>query len=246
MRDVGHEDGEETWALVETHKGIGGIYTYTGRVLRADLEAWRRGELRGALTLRSAYWIEEDADTGRRAPVVVGRHPSFRNGNGVMHIAAPTVILVMELRAPDPGVLDTESGGRVVRLGAIREPRHATFRDAPPGAEESLDESSGDDGAGDDGAGDDGAGDDGAGDDGASDDGAGDHGAGDDGASDDGASDDGAGDDGAGGAEAVRLRTSRDAGPGDEGISGQATLGDASPHEVGEEIEANRVDADET
>lgn len=113
---------EEVWLSVESHKGIGGMYTYCGKASREDLDRWRRGELHGALTLRSTYWVEEDVDTGRRSPVVVGRHPSFRNGTGVVHLAASTIVLVMELRHPDLGVVDTESG-QVVRLGAVREPR---------------------------------------------------------------------------------------------------------------------------
>jgi hypothetical protein len=117
------DDDDAIWLTVESHKGIGGMYTYCGRGSRQALERWRRGELRGALTLEHTYWIEEDVDTGRRSPVVVGRHPSFRHGTGVVHLSAATIVLIMELRHPEPGVLDPE-GGRVVHLGAIRDLRH--------------------------------------------------------------------------------------------------------------------------
>ena len=55
-------------------------------------------------------------------PIVVGRHTSFRHGTGVLHLAADTVVVVMELRTPDPGVLEGEAA-QVLRLGAVRGPR---------------------------------------------------------------------------------------------------------------------------
>ncbi len=112
---------EETWVIVETHKGVGQVFSYRGTLRRDELDAWARGELRGALTLRNAYWIEEDPETGRNAPVVVGRHPSFRNGTGILHLPVDTVMVVMELRAPDPGVLEG-ADAQVLRIGAVRNP----------------------------------------------------------------------------------------------------------------------------
>ena len=120
--------GEETWVIVETHKGVGQVFSYRGIVGREHLDAWRRGELRGALTLESAYWIEEDPDTGRNVPVVVGRHPGFRNGTGTLHLAVETVMVVMELRSPDPGVLEG-TDAQVLRIGAVRNPERPTEDD---------------------------------------------------------------------------------------------------------------------
>ena len=113
------ENAEEVWVVVETHKGVGAVFSYRGRVRRADLDAWADGELAGALTLRSAYWLDED--NGRLVPVVVGRHGEFRNGTGILHLAADTIVIVMELRSPDTGVLE-DSPGRVFQLEAVRPP----------------------------------------------------------------------------------------------------------------------------
>jgi len=112
-------DEERVWVIAECTKGVGQIFSYRGTVERSALDSWARGELRGALTLTQAYWLDEDPDTGRLSPVVVGRHASFRNGTGVLHLAVDTVVVVMELRSPDPGVLEGE-GAQVLRLGAVR------------------------------------------------------------------------------------------------------------------------------
>ena len=109
--------GDDVWVVVETHKGVGAVFSYRGKVTRDELDAWVAGELSGAISLRSAYWLDED--NGRLIPVVVGRHGEFRNGTGILHLAADTIVIVMELRAPDPGVLE-ELPGRVFQLGAIR------------------------------------------------------------------------------------------------------------------------------
>jgi len=113
------EDVEERWVIVETTKGIGQIFSYRGRMKTEDLRAWQRGELKGALTLRHTYWLEEDPQGGVGS-FVVGRRGDFKNGTGVTHVAAGTVAVIMELRAPDPGVVDTDSG-QVFQLGPVRD-----------------------------------------------------------------------------------------------------------------------------
>lgn len=110
---------ERVWVIAECTKGVGQIFSYRGTVSRAALDAWTRGELQGAFTLHQAYWLDEDLETGRLVPVVVGRHASFRNGTGVLHLAADTIVVVMELRSPDPGVLEAEDA-QVLRIGAVR------------------------------------------------------------------------------------------------------------------------------
>ena len=72
----------DVWVIVETHKNIGQLFSYRGVLSREELEAWSAGTLKGALTLRRVYWIDEDLESGRRTPIVVGRHEAFRNGNG--------------------------------------------------------------------------------------------------------------------------------------------------------------------
>ncbi len=115
------ENASRVWVIVETTKGVGQIFSYRGTVDRRALEAWTTGTLEGALTLEEAYWLEEDA-SGRAQPIVVGRHPGFRNGTGVLHLHVATVMVVMELRSPDPGVLAGENA-QVLSIGAVRGPR---------------------------------------------------------------------------------------------------------------------------
>lgn len=112
-------DDEWTWAVVETHKGVQDVFSYRGRLARADLEAWRKGELQGALTIRDLYWLESEG--GKIVPHVVGRRGEFRNATGTLHVAASTIVVVMELRAPEAGVMEEEPGP-VLRLAPSRPP----------------------------------------------------------------------------------------------------------------------------
>ncbi|MEM9069301.1 MAG: hypothetical protein AAGE52_12380 [Myxococcota bacterium] len=115
------DEEDRVWVIVETTKAVGQIFSYRGTVSREDLDAWSRGHLQGALTLNQAYWLDED-DAGRLMPIVIGRHGGFRNGTGVLHLAIATVVVVMELRSPDVGVLEGEKA-QVLRIGAVRRPR---------------------------------------------------------------------------------------------------------------------------
>ena len=117
MAELTASNDDDVWVVVETHKGVGAVFSYRGMTTRDELDAWVQGELSGALTLRSAYWLDED--NGRLMPVVVGRHGEFRNGTGILHLAADTIVIVMELRAPDAGILD-DKPGQVFQLGAVR------------------------------------------------------------------------------------------------------------------------------
>ncbi len=127
------ENADDVWVVVETHKGVGAVFSYRGKTRRADLDAWVAGELQGALTLRSAYWLDED--NGRLVPVVVGRHGEFRNGTGTLHLLASTIVIMMELRAPDPGLLE-DSPGRVFQLEAVRPPSIPPSGGGDSGSEE--------------------------------------------------------------------------------------------------------------
>jgi len=113
------ENADDVWVVVETHKGVGAVFSYRGKTTRKELDDWVAGELEGAISLRSAYWLDED--NGRLVPVVVGRHGEFRNGTGTLHLLAETIVIMMELRAPDAGVIE-ESPGRVFQLEAVRPP----------------------------------------------------------------------------------------------------------------------------
>ncbi|MAQ18942.1 MAG: hypothetical protein CMN30_29615 [Sandaracinus sp.] len=115
--ELQQDSNGDVWVVVETHKGVGAVFSYRGKVTRGEVDAWVAGELRGAISLRSAYWLDED--NGRLVPVVVGRHGEFRNGTGILHLAADTIVIMMELRAPDAGVLD-DLPGQVFQLGAVR------------------------------------------------------------------------------------------------------------------------------
>ncbi len=106
----------DVWVILECHKGVGQIFTYRGQISREDLDAWERGELIGAVKLKSTYWFEEDR-SGRAFAAVVGKQSGFRNGTGVLYVKADTVVVIMEMRAPDPGVLDDEPA-QVVQLGS--------------------------------------------------------------------------------------------------------------------------------
>ncbi|MEM1416846.1 MAG: hypothetical protein AAGH15_18255 [Myxococcota bacterium] len=121
MSEAESGDDGARWVVVETHKGIREVFSYRGRAASADVEAWRRGELHGALRLEQCYWIEPDPDTGKLTPVVIGRTASeeFRMANGTLHLAADTIVVIMELRGPDPGV--EGEAAPVYQLGSVRE-----------------------------------------------------------------------------------------------------------------------------
>ena len=120
MSEESAQDGT-CWVVVETHKGIREVFSYRGRAAAADVEAWRRGELRGALRLEQCYWIEPDTDSGKLTPVVIGRTTSeeFRMATGTLHLSAETIVVIMELRGPDPGV--EGEAAPVYQLGSVRD-----------------------------------------------------------------------------------------------------------------------------
>lgn len=138
--EVQQDSNGDVWVVIETHKGVGAIYSYRGKLTRGEIDAWVAGELQGAISLRSAYWVNEE--NGRRVPVVIGRHGGSRNGTGILHIAADTIVIVMELRAPDAGVLD-DLPGQVVQLDAVRKnsqpPPAPAPEDGESGAESDRD-----------------------------------------------------------------------------------------------------------
>ena len=111
---MAEEDEAHTWAVVETHKGIEDVFSYRGRLKNEQLEAWKKGELKGALTLEHAYWLEQRHN--QVVPYVIGQRGDYRNARGVLHVDASTVSIIIELEGADPGVLEPQPGAPVLTL----------------------------------------------------------------------------------------------------------------------------------
>lgn len=105
---------DEVWVVVETHKGVGEMFSYRGRTTRAAFDAWRNGTLTGSLPLADAYWMEQRG--GQVVPYVVGRRGDYKNATGTIHVLASTVMVIMELDGPDAGVTDDDSNATVLSL----------------------------------------------------------------------------------------------------------------------------------
>lgn len=105
---------EDVWVVVETHKGVGEMFSYRGRTTRDAFESWKAGTLEGTLPLSDAYWMEQRG--GQIVPYVVGRRGDYKNATGTIHVLASTVMVIMELDAPDAGVTDDENQATVLSL----------------------------------------------------------------------------------------------------------------------------------
>ena len=127
MTDTANEN-DDVWVVIETHKGVGEVFSYRGRVDRERFELWKEGELNGVLSLHDAYWLEHRGD--RLVPYVVGRSGDYRNARGVIHIEVSTIVIAMELEGADPGVLDEAPGAPVLTLA--RKPDSKAKTPPPP------------------------------------------------------------------------------------------------------------------
>lgn len=105
---------DEVWVVVETHKGVGEMFSYRGRTTVAAFEAWKAGTLGGTLPLSDAYWMEQRG--GQIVPYVVGRRGDYKNATGTIHVLASTIMVMMELDGPDAGVTDDDSNATVLSL----------------------------------------------------------------------------------------------------------------------------------
>jgi hypothetical protein len=88
---------DTTWVEVEVQKGDA-VSVYRGRLLTADLDRWRSGELvRGAITLHDVYWSYEDPEG--EGWVVVGSTPGpYAQAAGTAIIRADLILVVLPLR----------------------------------------------------------------------------------------------------------------------------------------------------
>jgi hypothetical protein len=85
-----------TWVEMEVQKGDA-VSVYRGRVLTADLDRWRSGELvRGALTLFDVYWSYE-APEGEGWVVVGSTAGPYSSAAGSAIIRADLILVVLPL-----------------------------------------------------------------------------------------------------------------------------------------------------
>ena len=90
-------DAEDVWCEVEVLKGAL-VSVYRGRVSAAALEAWRKGELKGALTLNDTYWSYDEGD-GNEGWVVVGATPGpYSRAAGYSMVRADLVLVIVPLK----------------------------------------------------------------------------------------------------------------------------------------------------
>lgn len=106
---------DDVWVVVETHKGVGEMFSYRGRTTAEAFAAWKSGTLNGSLPLSDAYWMEQRPG-GQIVPYVVGRRGDYKNATGTIHVLASTIMVLMELDGPDPGVTDDDSSATVLSL----------------------------------------------------------------------------------------------------------------------------------
>jgi hypothetical protein len=90
--------GEFTWVEVEVQKGPA-VSVYRGRVVTAELDRWRSGELtKGTLTLHDVYWSYDDGEGGE-GWVVVGATPGpYAHAAGMAHVRVELILVVLPLR----------------------------------------------------------------------------------------------------------------------------------------------------
>jgi len=85
-------DEDAVWVEVEVNKTPGMINTYRGRIDRASLDLWARGELRGSMQLSDVYWQEGED------PILLGEPGPFVNFTGVVYIRADAIVALLVLR----------------------------------------------------------------------------------------------------------------------------------------------------
>jgi hypothetical protein len=88
---------DDVWVEVEVQKGTL-VSVYRGRILGAAFEAWKNGELKGALALHDTYWSYDEGD-GNEGWVVVGATPGpYASAVGTTWVRADLVLVMVPLR----------------------------------------------------------------------------------------------------------------------------------------------------
>lgn len=85
---------KKIWVEVEVNKFTEGITVFRGQLLKADVEAWMRGELVDcAIKLEKTYWFLEDS------VCVLGKgDESARQYTGDTFLRADTIMLIFPLK----------------------------------------------------------------------------------------------------------------------------------------------------
>lgn len=88
---------DDVWVEVEVLKGTL-VSVYRGRMVGADFEAWRKGELKGAVPLHDTYWSYDEGD-GNEGWVVVGATPGpYASAVGTTWVRADLILVMVPLR----------------------------------------------------------------------------------------------------------------------------------------------------
>src|SRR5688500_9112414 len=88
---------DDAWVEVEVLKG-NLVSVYRGRVQGPTLDAWKRGDLKGALALHDTYWSYDEGD-GNEGWVVVGATPGpYASALGTTYIRADLILVMVPLR----------------------------------------------------------------------------------------------------------------------------------------------------
>ncbi|MCC7108833.1 MAG: hypothetical protein IT382_06070 [Deltaproteobacteria bacterium] len=88
---------DDVWVEMEVLKGTL-VSVYRGRLTGADFEAWRKGELKGAVPLNDTYWSYDEGD-GNEGWVVVGATPGpYASAVGTTWVRAELILVMVPLR----------------------------------------------------------------------------------------------------------------------------------------------------
>ena len=94
MKHKAKNTEKKVWVEVEVNKYTDGITVFRGQMMKADLEAWSRGELvESAIKLEKTYWFLEDNIC------VLGKgDDNARQYTGDTYLRADTIMLIFALK----------------------------------------------------------------------------------------------------------------------------------------------------
>lgn len=108
MKDKPKHREKKVWVEVEVNKYTDGITVFRGRMSKADLEAWSRGELIDcAVKLENTYWFLEEA------VCILGKGEDHaKQYTGDTYLRSDTIMLIFVLKEhsfPDKSVATADN-----------------------------------------------------------------------------------------------------------------------------------------